>query len=64
MELIAPDCLPKMGINLSDSQRRRLEYAGKFPQRVQVSARSHAYVEAEIKDYVAERIAARPRVAA
>jgi prophage regulatory protein len=64
MKLISPENLSAKGIRTSDAQRRRLEDVGKFPQRVQITARSHAYVESEIDAYLASRIDARQRVAA
>jgi predicted DNA-binding transcriptional regulator AlpA len=44
---------------LSDSQRDVLEAKGEFPQRVQLSERAVGWVEAEIDDWCAARIAAR-----
>ncbi|MDP6270253.1 MAG: AlpA family phage regulatory protein [Alphaproteobacteria bacterium] len=37
----------------------RLERAGKFPRRVHLGANRVAWVEAEIDDWIAERLAAR-----
>jgi hypothetical protein len=54
--LIAPAMLPSFGINIGNKQRKRLEAAGRFPQRVWCSARKHAYVEDEIIAYGEERI--------
>ena len=62
--LIAPEDLPSYGVTIGDRQRKRLEAARMFPRRVQLTARSHAYVEAEIDAYAAERIAARDGVMA
>ena len=62
--IILADDLPNRGIKLSDAQRRRLEAQRIFPRRVQITARSHGYVESEITDYLAARIAARDAAAA
>ena len=62
-KLLAPDRLPDLGITIGDDQRAKLEQEGKFPRRVQVTARTHAYVEDEIVEYVTEKIAARDRAA-
>jgi predicted DNA-binding transcriptional regulator AlpA len=64
MRLIYPDNLPDKGIRTSDAQRRRLENAGKFPRRVQITKHAHAYLLSEIDGYLAERINAREMVAA
>ena len=42
-------------INLSASSIRRLELAGNFPARRQLSARRIGYVLAEIQDWAANR---------
>ena len=58
--LVLPNKLrDQFGIVTSNRQRRRLEEQGLFPKRVPVTDRSHAYVEAEIREYVARKIAAR-----
>jgi prophage regulatory protein len=59
-KLISYDALAARGIALSKSQLWRLERAGKFPNRVPVSAARHAWVESEIDQWIAARIAARP----
>lgn len=57
--IIYQDLKPKKGIDLSKTQLWRLERAGKFPKRVQLSPGRHGWVEAEIDALIAERIAAR-----
>ena len=57
--LISYDALKAKGITLSKCQVWRLEKAGSFPRRVPVSAARHAWVESEIDDWIAARIAAR-----
>ena len=47
--LIAPSELAQYGITFRSSKYlKRLEDAGQFPRRVQISPRKHAYVEDEI----------------
>jgi hypothetical protein len=62
--LIAPTSLPEYGIILSNDSRKDLESRGQFPKRVWVTERTHAYVEAEILEFSAKRIAARDGKAA
>ena len=62
--LIAFDDLARKGITLSRTQIWRNERAGIFPKRVQLSAARVAWVESEVDAWIAERIAARDRVAA
>ncbi len=63
--LVSPDRLkPEFGIGLSEKHLRRLEAAGQFPKRVQVTERSHAYVEEELQALIEARIAARDNRAA
>jgi predicted DNA-binding transcriptional regulator AlpA len=62
--IILADDLPHHGIKLSDAPRRRLEAQCVFPRRVQITARSHGYLESEISEYLASRIAARDAAAA
>lgn len=57
--LLAADDLPDKGIRLSNSQRWRLERAGKFPRRVHPSPNRIGYVEREIDEYIAKCIAER-----
>ncbi len=51
--------LRALGINSHKVTIWRLERAGKFPKRVQVSPGSVAWVEAEIRRYMADCMAAR-----
>jgi prophage regulatory protein len=57
--LIPYESLKTKGITLSKVQIWRLERDGKFPLRVQISAARHAWIEAEIDEWLAVRIAAR-----
>lgn len=50
----------KRGINFCRQHLWRLEQANKFPHRVQVGEHHIAWVEAEIDDYIAGRMAMRP----
>lgn len=59
--LVLPEQLPNRGIGYSNCHRRRLEAAGRFPKRIMLSPRKHAYDEAELMAWVRERIAARDR---
>jgi prophage regulatory protein len=47
--------------SLSRSQRWRLEREGRFPTRVPLSERAFGWVESEIEDWIAARLAERPR---
>ena len=60
-KLIPPASIsePPFAIRLGDRQRRRLESAGEFPRRVPTSARSYAYIESELVDYVNRKVAER-----
>jgi prophage regulatory protein len=60
--LIPYDALKTKGIELSKTQIYRLERAGTFPRRVSVSVSRYAFVEAEVDQWIADRIAARPGV--
>jgi prophage regulatory protein len=40
---------------LSRTQRWRLERAGRFPQRLQLSERAIGWLEREVRDWIAER---------
>lgn len=60
--LLTPDDLPAKGIKLSNSQRWRLEQAGKFPRRVHPSPGRIGYVEREIDEHIDKCIAARDAV--
>ena len=58
--LIPPErLLPDFGIPIGNKQRQRLEADGRFPRRVPVSARRHAYVEDELLAYAEQCIARR-----
>ncbi len=56
--IIYADLAPKKGITLSKCQIWRLEKAGKFPKHINVSAARIAWIESEIDEYIASRIAA------
>jgi prophage regulatory protein len=47
--------------SLSRSQRWRLEREGRFPARVPLSVRTFGWVETEIEDWIAARVAGRPK---
>jgi len=47
------------GISYSDGHRRRLEDQLKFPRRLKLSSSLTAYLETEIDDWIAARIAER-----
>jgi prophage regulatory protein len=53
----------KKGINLSRAQIYRKIAKGTFPQQVHLSDRRIAFIEAEIDDWIADRIAERKAVA-
>jgi hypothetical protein len=55
----SPEVLPEKGITLGNDQRKTLEARGLFPKRVPITQRTHGYVESEIDDYLASRIALR-----
>jgi hypothetical protein len=61
--LVPPAELPKFGVTPCDKQRRRLESQGKFPRRIQLTARSRAYSEAELLAHIDERTATGPNQA-
>jgi hypothetical protein len=58
-KLISSDRLPDYGVTISSDHRKELERQNLFPQRVQVTAKTHAYVESEILQYLDGKIAAR-----
>jgi predicted DNA-binding transcriptional regulator AlpA len=58
-KLVRPADLPALGIRLSNKQLGRLEALGEFPKRVRLSARSYAYAEAEVDEWIVSRIQAR-----
>jgi predicted DNA-binding transcriptional regulator AlpA len=57
--LITPERLPELGITYTDTHLRRLEAKGRFPKRVQLSPRRHAYAHAEVMAWVRGCIEAR-----
>jgi len=57
--LIPPDELPSFGITIRNDARKTLEAIGKFPKRVWVTERTHAYVESELLAYCEAKIAER-----
>ena len=61
--LIPYSGLREKGITLSKCQIWRLMKDGRFPKRVQVSENRIAWVEREIDEWIAERVAARDRAA-
>lgn len=58
-QLIAYEGLGPKGIAYSKVQLWRLERAGKFPLRVKLSPQRVAWIESEIDEWIAARIAAR-----
>jgi prophage regulatory protein len=64
MKLIQHAALAAKGIAYSKVTLWRKERAGTFPRRVPVGASRYAYVEAEIDNWIAQRIAARDTVSA
>jgi prophage regulatory protein len=60
MRLIAPEDLkPKKGIPFSRAHLHRLIKAGKFPRPVKLGDNRNAFVEIEVDQYLANRIARR-----
>ncbi|MCK1641925.1 AlpA family phage regulatory protein [Bradyrhizobium sp. 157] len=57
--LIPYDALAAKCIPYSKPHLWRLEKAGKFPKRVSIGAGRYAYVEAEIDEHIAKKIAER-----
>jgi prophage regulatory protein len=55
------ECRDRTG--LSRSQRWRLEREGRFPARVPLSERTFGWVESEIDEWIAARVASRRRAA-
>ena len=51
-------------INTSGTHIRRMEKAGQFPARVEISKRSFGYCENEVDAWIKERLAARKSQAA
>ncbi|MGY3615938.1 helix-turn-helix transcriptional regulator [Bradyrhizobium sp. USDA 10063] len=62
--LISFEALASKGIDLSKAQLLRLERAGKFPSRVTISHARIAWIESEIDQWIAARIAARQQTVA
>ena len=46
-------------VGISGTQIRRLERAGHFPARAEISERSFGYAEDEVDHWIEERLAAR-----
>jgi hypothetical protein len=59
IRIIPPAKLPDYGIVTGDRQRRRLENLGEFPRRVPITGRSHGYLETELQDFIAKKVAQR-----
>jgi prophage regulatory protein len=57
-----PDLKARYGVPFSRVHLYRLERAGQFPGRVKLAARSVAWLESEISNWLMERQAARPGV--
>jgi prophage regulatory protein len=57
--LIPYEALAAKCITYSKPHLWRLERAGKFPKRVPIGASRYAYVEAEIDEHIAQKIAER-----
>jgi prophage regulatory protein len=62
--LIPYDALKGKCIPYSKSHLWRLERANKFPKRVLIGAGRYAYIEAEVDEYIAQKIAKRDGVGA
>jgi len=58
-QLIPHEDLRLKGITYSKVHLWRLENARKFPKRVPIGQHRYGYVEREIDDWIAKRIAAR-----
>jgi prophage regulatory protein len=52
------------GINYSDTQIWRLEKENRFPKSIRIGGGRKAWIEGEIDEYIAQRIAARDQVVA
>ena len=59
MRVLTFDQLKGKGVPYCRMHIDRLEKAGEFPKRVQLSPNRVAWVESEIDDWIAQRIAAR-----
>ena len=62
--LIPYEALKGKCIPYSKPHLWRLERAGKFPKRVPIGAGRYAYIEAEVDEYIAQKIAERDGVTA
>ena len=62
--LIPYEVLKAKGIPYSKPHLWRLERANKFPKRVPIGAGRYAYIEAEVDEYIAQKIAERDEAAA
>jgi prophage regulatory protein len=62
--LISYEALKAKGIPYSKPHLWRLEQAAKFPKRVNIGPGRYGYVEAEIDEYIAQKIAERDGVTA
>jgi prophage regulatory protein len=56
--LVYEDLRP-LGVNFCPNHLRRMEEANQFPKRVKISARRIAWSEAEVRAWIAQRIAGR-----
>ena len=61
--LVDFDGLKQKGVRYSKSRLWQLEAENKFPKRVNLSAVRVAWVESEIDQWIADRVAARDKVA-
>jgi predicted DNA-binding transcriptional regulator AlpA len=59
MKFVTYENLRDYGITAHKVSIWRWERAGQFPKRVQISPVRHAWVESEIRQWLADRIAAR-----
>lgn len=57
--LIPYEALREKEIPLSKSQIAKLEAQGKFPRRVKLAPKTIRWLESEVDQYVADRIASR-----
>ncbi len=55
MHILTLDDLPRRGIKLSRVTIWRLEKAGVFPRRIQISPGRVGWLESEVDDYIRER---------
>jgi prophage regulatory protein len=64
INLVPPHGLKARGITYSRFQLWRLEQEGRFPKRVRISPARVAWVETEIDEWLAAKVAERDREAA